>query len=216
MKKIIYGLLTAIILTSVSSCEKDNIWGDGLPEYEHVYYVGFYKSIKFDYYVTFEIAANGATQWREGSSTTNGTWEALDENNAVNVPLEFHSERVRSYDAVSKLWVSSATLVAGTDYSLSLEDGSSLTSESAGVYSLTWKQAKKGIQKVKVKRLTANTGDIKFYTLDPSKPVNSNDLTTLVNNKTSEYEIDALSADFAVNATAGYAVTNSKMLVSFK
>jgi len=216
MKNIFYSLLAVMLLLGFSSCEKDNIWGDGLPEYEHVYYVGFLKTQKFEYYVNFEIAADGTTRWREGSQQTNGTWENLSDVNFVGVPLEFHSERVRSYDAVCKLWVTATSLAEGADYSLSLEDGSALQSEGSGVYLITWKQAKKGVQKVKVTRKSAKTGEIKFYTLDPSKPANPNDLATLVNNKTSEYEIDGFSDDVVVNATAGYVVTDSHMTVSFK
>ncbi|MDR2472400.1 MAG: hypothetical protein LBD53_02390 [Tannerella sp.] len=210
----IFFILIAFVSLLFSSCEKDNIWGEGLAEYEHVYYVGFQKSIKFDYFVTCEIAANGSTRWREGSSTTNGTWIALNENNVVSVPFQFHSERVRSYDAVSKFWVVASGLTAN-DYSLSLEDGSLLSLDGSGVCTLTWKQAVKGLQKVRVTRKTAATGTLKFYCLDPSKPVNNNDVSTLVNNKTAEYEVDGLSHDVSFDATKEFVVTNSKMQVVF-
>ncbi|MDR0745558.1 MAG: hypothetical protein LBF17_03580 [Mediterranea sp.] len=215
MKNIGY-ILSAICLLLTAGCEKDNVWGDGDPKYEHVYYVGFYKSILFSYYVTYEIAADGSTQWREGSSTSNGTWAALEERNVVGIPFEFHSERVRTYDVVTKFWITTGDgLVAGTDYDLSLGDGATLTSEGNGVYSFVWPQAVKGVKKVNVTRKSAATGTLKFYTLDPGKQVNTNDLTTLVNNKTSEYEVDGLSHDLAFNAST-FAITDSKMRVSFR
>jgi hypothetical protein len=213
MKNICY-ILSTVSLLLLASCEKDNLWTDGDPKYEHVYYVGFYKSILFSYYVTYEVAADGSTQWREGSSTSNGTWAALEEKNAVSIPFEFHSERVRTYDVITRFWIAESGLTA-TDYGLSLEDGATLTSEGNGVYSFVWPQAIKGVKKVKITRKSAATGTLKFYTLDPAKPVNTNDLTTLVNNKTSEYEVDGLSQDLAFNSTT-FAVTDSKMRVNFK
>jgi len=216
MRKIV-SVFAALCLFFTTGCEKDNIWGDGDPAYEHVYYVGFYKSIKFDYYVTFEIAADGATQWREGSTASNGTWQALDDRNVVGVPFEFHSERVRSYDAVSKFWIVATGLTAGTDYAVALEDGTTLTPDN-GVYTITWKQAVKGVQKVRITRKTAAAGNLKLYTLDPASIVNPDDLSTTVNNKTAEYEVRGLSFDCIFSKT-DYTVPNvsdSRLTVNFQ
>jgi len=187
MKKIFY-ILAVMGLFMTTGCEKDNIWGEGDPAYEHIYYIGFYKSIKFDYYVTFEIAANGAAQWREGSTTSNGTWQATEPANVAGVPFEFHSERVRTYDAVSKFWVVANGLSTG-DYTLTLEDGTALSPDGSGVYSITWPQAKKGVKKVLVTRRTAAVGDLKFYTLNPASILNTNDIPTTVNNITNDCEV---------------------------
>ncbi|MDR3339189.1 MAG: hypothetical protein LBT25_03670 [Candidatus Symbiothrix sp.] len=217
MKKIFY-ILAVMGLFMTTSCEKDNIWGEGDPAYEHIYYVGFYKSIKFDYYVTFEIAANGASQWREGSTTANGTWQATEPANVAGVPFEFHSERVRTYDAVSKFWVVANGLSVGGDYTLTLEDGTALSPDGSGVYSIIWTQAKKGVKKVLVTRKSAAVGDLKFYTLNPASILNTNDLPTTVNNKTDDCEVRGLSHDIIFDKS-DYTkpnITNSTVTVYFR
>jgi hypothetical protein len=176
MKKV-YLLFTVIVAFLMTGCEKDTTFGDGDPALEHLYYVGFYKTGGFNDALNYTVA-NGAS---------------------AAVPVEFHSERVRSYDVVTVLWITNdaeSNLVAGTDYSVSLETGAALTPNS-GVYSLTWKQAKKAQQNVVIKRLSAAVGKLKVNTLDPAKGApNVNDLTTFGNSKTSEYEVRGLSHDF--------------------
>lgn len=199
MKKILFICIT-VFLFGLNSCEKDNKWGDGLPEMEHVYYIGFNKTNINTDYLTYEVAANGDTRWKYGSNATNGTFTPTEAKWEISVPFQFHSERVRSYNAVTNFWITSngaTNLVAGTDYSVSTEDGTAITPDAQGVYSITWPQTKKGIQNVKIKRLTAADGSLRVYVLDPAKGApNASDLTTTVNNKTNEYEIRGLSFDY--------------------
>jgi hypothetical protein len=211
MKKIAL-LLAVSALFFALGCEKDNLWGDGKAELEHVYYVTFEKNI-FGNYLFYEIAAGGNTRSAEGASAAAATtavgnaaygnaWYSEGLTNAVCVPVRLNSERVRSYNAVSKLWVTADNgLTVGTDYSITFENGSAVPFAN-GVYSLTWPETKKGIQKVKVNRLTASTGQIKVYLLDPSKGAPATDETYLtadnsvINNKTAEYEILGISYDY--------------------
>jgi len=199
MKKILFICITGLLFF-MSSCEKDNTWGDGLPEMEHVYYIGFYKTNVNTDYLTYEVAANGDTQWKYGSSATNGTFTATDAKWEIAVPFQFHSERVRSYDSVIYFWVtnnSESNLAAGTDYSVIDENGSVITPDAQGAYSLTWAQTKKGVQNIKFKRLTSATGSLKVNVLDPAKGApNANDLTTTVNNHTNDYEVRGFTFDF--------------------
>lgn len=196
MKKIVYMCMAAVLLC-ITGCEKDNIWGDGLPEMEHVYYIGFYKTNVFSDALNYEIAADGAAQWRIGT----GTWTPTSEINVSSpIPLEFHSERIRSYNPVTYFWVTNngaSALKAGTDYTVVAESGEAIAPDAQGAYSLTWAQAKKGVQNVKIKRLSQTTGVLKVNTLDPAKGTpNASDIPTTVNNHTNDYEIRGLTFDF--------------------
>lgn len=202
MKKILYICTAMFLLLGVTSCEKDNVWGDGLPEMEHVYYVGFYKTNVNTDYLSYEIAADGLARWRFGSSATAGTWANTSEVNVTGpIPLQFHSERVRTYNPVNYFWVTnngtSSTLTAGKDYSVTTESGATITPDAQGAYSVTWEQAKKGIQNIKIKRLSSVKGSLKVNVLDPAKGTpNASDITTTVNNHTNDYEIRGFTFDY--------------------
>jgi hypothetical protein len=196
-------LLAASALFFATGCEKDNLWGDGLPELEHVYYATFYRNT-YTSTLLYEIEANGDTHSTENTTATaiGSAWYSEGLSNAVCVPVRFYSERVRSYSAVNKLWVTADNgLTVGTDYSITFDDNSAVPF-AGGVYSITWPETKKGIQKVKVNRLTASTGQIRLYLLDPAKGAPATDSTYLtvensvINNKTAEYEIRGVSYDY--------------------
>jgi hypothetical protein len=194
MKKTAF-LLAAGALFLSSGCNTVETWDDGLPEMEHVYYIGFQKTNisrdKLDYTVT----QDGTSTWRYEK----GAWQPAEKPFVASIPFQFHSERIRPYDAVINFWVVNAgtsDLVAGTDYSISLE-GTALTPDN-GIYSFAWPQAKKGVRNVEIKRLTSKNGTLKVYVLDPAKgtPDPNKYETTTVNNKTSEYEVRAFSFDY--------------------
>jgi hypothetical protein len=196
MKKILFICATALLLSGMAGCEKDNIWGDGLEEMEHVYYIGFYKTNVNTDALNYEIAGDGSARWRIGNSTWNNTGEA---HITSPIPLQLSSERIRPYDAVTYFWVTndgSSTLNAGTDYIVLNESGSEIPSAS-GAYAVTWPQTKKGIQNIKIKRLTTATGTLKVNVLDPSKGTpNASDLSTTVNHKADQYEIRGFTFDY--------------------
>ena len=200
MKKILFIVATVVAFVS-TGCETHNVWGDGQPEKEHIYYVGFYKTNINTNYLSYEVAQNGNARWRFGTSATNGTWESTDEQGVATVPFQFHSERVRTYNAVTYFWVTNegaSDLTAGTDYTVTLENGAALTPDASGAYSLTWMQTKKGIQNVKIKRsATAPNGTLKVNTLNPANGTpQQNDLSTTVNNLTAEYEVRGFTFDY--------------------
>lgn len=197
MKRIRF--ICAIAFVSLATgCEKDNVWGDGLPEMEHVYYIGFHKTNVYNDALNYEIAADGSARWRINA----GAWTNTDEKNVSgHVPLQFHSERIRSYDAVTNFWVSNdagSNLVAGTDFSVADADGTAIAPSAAGRYSLTWYQTKKGIRSIKIKRLSRATGVLKVNVLDPASgvPDASKPEETTINNATSEYQVRGFSFDF--------------------
>ena len=197
MRKIIFACVTMLILVCTTSCEKYNVWGDGLPEMENVYYVGFYKSNINTDALNYEIAADGSARWRINT----GAWNNTGENNITSlIPLEFHSEKVRSYDAVTYFWITNdgtSALKAGTDYSVLTESGAAITPDAQGAYSVSWPQAKKGVQNVKIKRLTSTTGTLKVNVLNPASGTpNASDLSTTVNNHTNDYEVRGFTFDY--------------------
>jgi len=201
MKKIIIFISASIcLLLCITACERYNTWPDGLPEMENVYYIGFYKSNVNTDSLNYEIATDGSARWRINATT----WNNTDEINITSpIPLEFHSEKIRSYDVVTYFWIAnspyvSTKLTAGTDYSVMTENGVEITPDAQGVYSVTWQQAKKGIQNVKIKRLTSAQGWVKVYVLNPALGApNASDLSTTVNNHTNDYEVRGFTFDYS-------------------
>jgi len=206
MKKIVFIMATAFVLIS-TGCEIHELWDDGLPEMEHVYYIGFYKTNISTDYLSYEIAQNGDARWRFGSNATTGTWVATGEQWVASVPIQLYSERIRSYNAVSYFWVNNAdgsALTAGVDYTVMLENGSVLTPDVNGAYAITWPQTKKGVQNVKIKRSAPlPNGALRVNLHNPANgtPVLT-DLSTTIQNKAAEYEIRCMLNDInRVNIT---------------
>lgn len=199
MKKNSFLIAIIVVLMSIS-CGKHQLWDDGLPEMEHVYYIGFYKSNIATDYLSYEIGQDGDARWRYGANPTSGTWQATDERWVATVPIQLYSERVRTYDAVNYFWVynlEGSSLTAGSDYTVTLEDGTELTPNADGAYSLTWPETKKGVQRVKIKRAeTAPSGTLRVNLYDPAKatPVIT-DLSTTIQNQTAEFEIRCMTQD---------------------
>lgn len=190
-------MVIATVLCCLSSCEVHELWGDGLLELEDVYVLFLDQPENAADFLSYEIAQNGDARWRYGSSPTSGTW-MVSEQWVASIPFNFRSERVRSYDVVSFIWLES-TLMAGTDYVVTREDGTVITPDANGGYPLIWPQAKKAVQSIKIKRMQGSSnGTVRVQTFNPAKgvPVIS-DMASLVNNKTAEYEVRC--ATFDVN-----------------
>ena len=197
MKKILFICATMFLLIGMTSCEKDNIWGDGLEEMEHVYYIGFFKTNINTDALTYEIAADGTARWRYASTAWQNTGEV---NITSPIPFQLSSERIRPYDAVNLFWITNngSSLVAGKDFIVTNENGVEIApNDTQGVYSLTWPETRKGIQNIKIKRLTAAKGSLRINVLDPAKGTpNASDISTTVNNIAAEYEIRGFSFDY--------------------
>ncbi len=196
MKKIIGFIVMAVIACCLTSCEKHESWENGRPDLEHVYILLLNQPDNQVDWLSYEIAQNGDSRWRFGASATSGTWIVSDEQWVASIPFSFRSERVRTYDVVSFIWVES-TLKAGADYVVTREDGTVLTPDANGGYPLIWPQAKRADQSIKIKRIQGSPdGTIKVQTFNPAKgvPVIS-DVASLVNNKTSEYEVRCTTLD---------------------
>jgi hypothetical protein len=216
MKNIFKYLGAVLIMMSVASCDPYDTWPEGLPELEHVYYVSNVKTGNgTEQDLQHEIAANGTARFLNRihynpappAGTPLTEWvESGEKNVTCPMRIRFISERVRSYTVETFFWVEtrSGDLVAGTDYSVITESGSQLSPNSSGAYSLSWPQALKGEQSVKIKRLSAKVGELRLVFLDRSRVTftatdapDRNDLEkSLLNNKTGDYTIRGLWHDY--------------------
>ena len=200
-----------IILTAVS-CNPYNDWPEGLPELEHVYYVSNVKTGNgTEQDLQHEIAADGTARFLRrihyNPAPPTGTplteWVYADEKNVTcPITLRFVSERIRTYDVVTYFWVEtrSGNLTAGTDYNVLTESGAALTPNAQGAYSLTWPQAKKAQQSVKIRRLSSTPGELRVMMLDRSKFAGANpdrnNLNELLNNQTNDYLVRGFWHDY--------------------
>lgn len=174
MKKI---LLIAIpfLCMLLASCEKDH-WGNGDPALEHVYFVGIRDLVGLNNNAVVVNVAQGDT---------------------TSVPLQFFSERVRSYDVVTYYYVG-GTLQRGVNYEITDQNGNILTPDANGAFTLTWPKAVKGVQRVYIKAKNAGKGSFTILTSNPNAatPITSADVSTTVNNKTDQYEVRTFSQNY--------------------
>lgn len=203
MKKILFILIAIAASYTFTSCSDDE-WGNGDPAMEHIYYVGFQDWGKLKNDVVFNL--------KEGES--------------VAIPIQFHSERVRSYDVVTYYYVNSAGLTYGTDYQVTDEAGHLLQPDANGAFTLNWPKAVKGIQKVYVKGLNAKyiydeskvnkagltTKQIEeaikkekdrilslnLFTVQTFRPSEEISYTNITNSKTNDYEVRAFTQNYKV------------------
>ena len=197
MKRIIeFIIIATVTVLFLTGCDVHDSWGDGRPDLEHTYILFVDQPDNQNDFLSYEVAQNGDAIWRYGTSATSGTWKPYDEKWVVKIPLEFRSERIRTYDVVSFFWIES-TLEAGVDYEVSLEDGVVITPDATGGYKIIWPQAKRGKVTVNIKRIEGSpNGTIRLQTFNRAKgiPVIS-DMESLVNNRTDEYEVRCASLD---------------------
>jgi len=235
MKNIIKFICTVFVLLPFAGCNPYNTWGEGLPELENTYYVGFVKTgIGSERDLQYRIAANGKAEfmYREqynnsGSGGAIGetqTWITTEGLNVTgNIPIRFVSERVRSYDVVTYFWIEEVNnALSEADYEVIPGDGTvQLARESNKVYTLTWPQAKKAVQNIKIKRKTAATGRIRVVTLNKDRfegaaIPNRAKLEQLLNNQTNEYTVRGFYFDYSNITTTPSATSNGPVNVTFQ
>ena len=214
MKNIIKYICTALILLSVAGCNPYETYPDGRPDLEHVYYVSNVKTgsgLNFD--LQYEFIADGPSRFLNRLHTNPSPpvlqeW-VYSEDRKVTMPvrLRFISERVRSYDVVTYHWIESRTgdLKDGIDYEVLAENGTRLTLTN-GAFSLTWPQAKKAEQSIKIRRLSSALGELRVQTLERAKQtfptatlpedIDRNAIEQHINNQTSEYTVKGLWHDY--------------------
>ena len=221
MKNIVKYLCAALILLPFAGCNPYDTWPIGLPELEHTYYVSNVKTGNgTEQDLQHEIAANGTATFMKRihynpappAGTPLFVWiESEVKNETCPLDIRFISEYIRTYDVTTFFWVEtrSGGLKDGTDFTVHLANGTRLTPDAQGAYSLTWPKAQKGQQSLKIRRLTATVGEIRVMFLyrpriNFTSPANESidmpdrdDLeSTLLNNKTSEYTVRGFWHDY--------------------
>jgi len=220
MKNIVKNISVVLILLVVASCDPYNDWPEGLPELEHTYYVSSVKTGNgTEQDLQYEVLADGTSRFMERrhynpappAGTPLTVWLEQDEKNVTfPIRIRFISERIRTYDVTTYIWVESRSgdLKAGTDYSVITESGGAMTSNAQGAYSLTWPKAEKAQQNIKIKRLSTTPGELRVMYLDRSRWAGRVSSTTpwpnpdrdnleeLLNNETSDYTVRGLWHDY--------------------
>ncbi len=176
MKKLFCLWLSVIGCFILTSCG-DDAWGNGDPAMENIYYVGFEDWGQFKNDVTFNV--------KQGET--------------IGIPVQFWCEFIRPYDVVTYYYVA-GDLVRGTDYEIVDANGNALSPDENGAFSLTWEQAKKGVQNVYIKALNGNTGSFYVQTFNPDSDVEltNQDVSTTINNVTNDYEVRIFTQNYRV------------------
>jgi hypothetical protein len=175
MKKILFILMAIVACYTFTGCGDDE-WSDGDPAMEHVYYIGF--------------------DWGQTTADFNNNKVVynVDRGSILDIPVQFYSERVRSYDVTVYYYVSGLTL--GTDYQIVDENGTVLSSAN-GAFSMTFPQAKKEIKNIRVKALNGAAGSLSILTFNPNAGEISHP-DNITNSKTENYEVRAFLKNYKV------------------
>lgn len=133
MKKIFRNTFAILLMMGIFVSCSDDDWGDGESAYEHVYMLDFEQKV----------------------SSNNSTINKLEKDKSQDINLQFYSERVRGYDVTTYHHVYSNNRKHGVDFDVLDTNNSVATPNADGTYSFVWKQAQKGIQTLRIKRLSA-------------------------------------------------------------
>ncbi len=179
MKKMKFLISLFAVSLLMVSCEEE-AWENGDPAMEHVYYFGFEDWGRNNNQVVFTV--------KEGETLA--------------VPVQFHSERVRSYDVVVYYYAaySEGGAVRGVDYEIVSEGGTVLNPNANGAFEMQWPKAEKGVKNIYVKVLNGSAPDLVLWTFDPlaEVPISNQDVSSTVNSKTNDYEVRAFSQNHRV------------------
>ncbi len=160
MKTKLYLLLAVLFLAfGFSSCEDDS-YPDGLPEYEHYYYMGY------------SDGANVA--WSNKKVTVKRTQTDL-----VKLQVQFFSEFVRNYDAVATYTLTapaSNVAVLGQDFDVVDANGTVIQPQN-GLYSISFPQCKKGFDNIYIKLKNSSVAGTRSINID------------IVKNETSQFTV---------------------------
>ncbi len=120
----------------------------------------------------------------------------------VEIPMQFWCEFERSYDVVTYYYVS-GDLVRGRDYEVVDGNGQSLSPDANGAFTITWPNARKGVQNICIKALNGEKGSFQVQTFDPNSSVtlSNQDVSSTVQSKTDDYEVRIFTQNYKVNVT---------------
>lgn len=182
--------LTLISVFAIScllaACSNDHDeWENGDPAMAHIYYYCF-------------------EQWG-GIPGGNDISYSVTQGETIAIPTQFYSSFTRKYSPEVYYYTSpnpkAEELVCGTDYVVVDKDGNTLTPDASGAYTMTWPNAKKGVQNIYIKTLNGKKGSFRVLTFDPTKKMDVTDVSTTSIIKTDEYEVRAFSENYFVTVS---------------
>lgn len=182
--------LTLISVFAIScllaGCSNDHDeWENGDPAMAHIYYYCF-------------------EQWG-GIPGGNDISYSVTQGETIAIPTQFYSSFTRTYSPEVYYYTSpnpkAEELVCGTDYVVVDKDGNTLTPDASGAYTMTWPNAKKGVQNIYIKTLNGKKGSFRVLTFDPAKKMDVTDVSTTSIIKTDEYEVRAFSENYFVTVS---------------
>lgn len=182
--------LTLISVFAIScllaACSNDHDeWENGDPAMAHIYYYCF-------------------EQWG-GIPGGNDISYSVTQGETIAIPTQFYSSFTRKYSPEVYYYTSpnpkAEELVCGTDYVVVDKDGNTLTPDASGAYTMTWPNAKKGVQNIYIKTLNGKKGSFRVLTFDPAKKMDVTDVSTTSIIKTDEYEVRAFSENYFVTVS---------------
>lgn len=174
MKKLIILLISFVTLSGLFvSCEKDT-WSKGDPALANVYYVGFQNWADFKNSVKFNV----------------------NRGDTVSIAVQFYSEQVCSYDVTTYYYVAGAA-VLGADYNIVDQNGTVLSPDANGAFSLIWPQAIKGVKRVYVKALNGSAKSFLIQTFNPND-AEAISYTHTLNDSTAVYSVHTFTQNYKV------------------
>lgn len=188
--KTLLNKLTLISVFAIScllaGCSNDHDeWENGDPAMAHIYYYCF-------------------EQWG-GIPGGNDISYSVTQGETIAIPTQFYSSFTRTYSPEVYYYTSpnpkAEELVCGTDYVVVDKDGNTLTPDASGAYTMTWPNAKKGVQNIYIKTLNGKKGSFRVLTFDPAKKMDVTDVSTTSIIKTTEYEVRAFSENYFVTVS---------------
>lgn len=188
--KTLLNKLTLISVFAIScllaACSNDHDeWENGDPAMAHIYYYCF-------------------EQWG-GIPGGNDISYSVKQGETIAIPTQFYSSFTRKYSPEVYYYTSpnpkAEELVCGTDYVVVDKDGNTLTPDASGAYTMTWLNAKKGVQNIYIKTLNGKKGSFRVLTFDPAKKIDVTDVSTTSIIKTDEYEVRAFSENYFVTVS---------------
>ena len=181
MKKLMILIAMVVTCGLFASCGDDD-WSNNNPAEEHTYFYGF------------ENQANPGG---------NELVYNVAQEETVTIPTRFWSVYKRSYSPVVTYYTSPVPnadpqLVLGTDYQVVDANGAVLTPDANGGYSMTWPNALQGVQNVYIKALKGKTGKIRVLSIDPTKTISAEDVSSTYIVRTDKYNVRTTSENYYV------------------
>lgn len=162
MKSIQYIMLMLLGAIVISSCEKKD-YPAGLSEYEHHYYAIF--------------VPNNNT-----GVSVNRTQTTL-----IKFPVQFYSTFTRSYDAVAQYTIvnpATGAAVLDQDYSIVDRNGTKITPDGSGLYSMVFPKAVQATDTIYIKLLNSSVAGTRKMEVQMKE------------NKTDQFYVDIFSTAF--------------------